>query len=547
MIHMIKRAVTFMDKNTKRHIVFLGMVIILYSVASIAPVYYIQKIIDSIDILHSTKAIHHILFYGILYLGMQTAAQFLGAVSNLIAEKTQTQFGSDLQVRLYYNFLHSNLCGQENSTVLANRLIEDTQYISSNLFSSLQIMFMAVLTFFVGVFFMVRINGYLTLIILPLGLITALTSRLIERRAERYAEEKRKAQEALWKCFSQGILGAFTLKIYDQKGAYLSMISDSSCKVKEISYRQSRMENLSAFVVGSLYMMTIGCIMICSAIFVTKGMISIGGLTALMMYNHMLVDPLMNLLDCRQKLVKSKVSMQRIDDVLMVQTQERVISSHKIDHIVFEKVSFRYADSSPTVLDEASFTLQAGKKYLIRGRSGIGKTTLVNLMTGFLMPKEGNIFYLSDHMKMDAFPDIGYLMQDGFLFDDSIKENIRIAAPKIAQEDVDALIEDCGLHDVYARMNEAPIGENGNLLSGGERKRLLLAQTLARSKCDMFIFDELSSSLDVSTYRRICERIQPYLRDKICIFIEHSQQDFIHCDYAFSIQDGKTVLIACSK
>ena len=96
------------------------------------------------------------------------------------------------------------------------------------------------------------------------------------------------------------------------------------------------------------------------------------------------------------------------------------------------------------------------------------------------------------------------------------------------------------------RLKDKPIGENGNLLSGGERKRLLLAQTLARTDSHVLIFDELSSSLDIHTYKMICQNIQSFLKNKICIFIEHSENNYINYDYELKFQDHNIQICSTS-
>ncbi len=537
MMNTMKNVFMFTDKKVRGNIVILLITIILYSFISIAPVYYIQKLIDTINIQNQEKAIYDILLFGSLYLFLQISAQLFGALSDLITEKIQTRFGSELQVKLYDHFQNSDMIGKENSTILSNRLIDDTKYVSMNFFNSIKVLFSSILTFIIGVGFMIQINIYLTLIIFPLGLITALTSRVIEKKAKIYADEKRNAEEGLWKCFSQGILGAFTLKLYDQKQIYVSNIRTSTNEVKKISFKQNRMESISKFAVGSLYMITIGFIMIFSAIFVIQNRISIGGLTALMMYNHMLVDPLINLLDCRQMLAKCSVSIRRIHEILHQKTSYRNISKQWIDTIECKDVSFWY-DEDNKIFHHMDLVLQTNNLYLMKGRSGIGKTTFVNLIVGFLYPQSGTIRYLSDASYIDALPNVAYLMQDGFIFDISIKDNIKIANADISEKEMDRLIDVCCLKDVLDNFNDTPIGENGNLLSGGERKRLLLAQTLARKESHVLIFDELSSSLDSYTYKMICKNIQPFLKNKICIFIEHSEDHYMDYDAELKFQDG---------
>lgn len=129
---------------------------------------------------------------------------------------------------------------------------------------------------------------------------------------------------------------------------------------------------------------------------------------------------------------------------------------------------------------------------------------------------------------------ISFLLQDSYLFNITIDDNIRIANPLITQEQIEKLINDCCLNEVYERVR-GEIGDNGNLLSGGERKRLLLAMSLAKPDYDAIIFDELSSSLDKNTHSQILNNINSYLTNKIAIFIEHHHIEGDYYDEFISI------------
>ena len=141
MMNTMKNVFMFTDKKVRGNIVILLITIILYSFISIAPVYYIQKLIDAINIQNQEKAIYDILLFGSLYLFLQISAQLFGALSDLITEKIQTRFGSELQVKLYDHFQNSDMIGKENSTILSNRLIDDTKYVSMNFFNSIKVLF----------------------------------------------------------------------------------------------------------------------------------------------------------------------------------------------------------------------------------------------------------------------------------------------------------------------------------------------------------------------------------------------------------------------
>ncbi len=538
----IKHIISFREREMKYRLLLLSIITILYSIISLFPVYVIQSLIDTISIADREKALHDILFLGSIYLILQIMAQLFYALSNLMTQKLQLCFSADLQGTLYERFRNSDLSQNLYSTALANRLIEDAKYLGHYFFSSVQIIGMSVLSFMIGVCFMVRINVYLTLIIVPFGFVTAWTSRRIAHKSEKYADQKRSAEEQLWKCFSQGILGAFTLSLYDHMQTYSQKIRACAQQVRGIGSAQSRLEQLSEFAVGSLYMITIGVIMIASAIFVSKGSISMGGLTALLMYNHMLVDPLMNWMECYQNLIKCRISIKRIQEVLSLNQTERKLIVTGVDQIVCSHVSFSYPKEQKQILSDAHFTLKRNQRYLIKGRSGIGKSTMVHLIAGFLIPQSGSIAYMAEGERMHGIPKMGYLMQDGFLFDESIQANIRIANAQLSEDEMQVLLEVCCLKEVEEALHGETIGENGSRLSGGEQKRVLLAQSLAQKECDLLIFDELSSGLDPMTYQCICERMTPYLQNKISLFIEHHPSDAMSYDGLLSIQNGIVTL-----
>ena len=339
--------------------------------------------------------------------------------------------------------------------------------------------------------------------------------------------------------FSEGIKGVKILYLYDQKNEYYVKLKQMINNLKEVSYKQSKTNNFGNSIVNSLYMFAIGIILIFSAIFVTEGWISFGGLTALIMYNHMLIDPLLEFFECRKELINIKISLERVSGFLNKTTSQRKIYSGKIAKIKLDSVSFSYDLSMNYVLKDISYSFENEKKYVIFGQSGSGKSTLIKLIANFLYPTNGFISYQSNNDEIKLSPNIAFLMQDGFLFDDTVENNIRIANPNIKDDDLKKIISDCLLEDVIYSLNGMTVGENGNHISGGERKRVLLAQTLARTSASIVIFDELSSSLDDSTFRILIENVQKYIGDKISIFIEHNTSYDFEGFVKLFLNDGK--------
>ena len=265
-------------------------------------------------------------------------------------------------------------------------------------------------------------------------------------------------------------------------------------------------------------MVTIGIILIFSSLLVAQNAVSVGGLTAILMYNHMLTDPLLNLLQINSKLMKLFVSMKRVMKLDEIPKEKQI---NMIDPDEIELKNITYSIEEKVILENINIKLRKPSSVGIIGQTGSGKTTLVNLITNLYTIQKGEIIYKKENHRIYGNPRVSYMLQDEYLFDDTIKNNIFIGNPYLTKERYQHLIKICKLEDVMIHHPNA-IGENGNKLSGGERKRVLLARTLAESSAGIYIFDELSSGLDQKTFQEIFDEIEIFLKDKIRIYIEHN-------------------------
>lgn len=282
-------------------------------------------------------------------------------------------------------------------------------------------------------------------------------------------------------------------------------------------------------------MISIGIILTMASISVVKGNMTIGALTAILMYNHMLIDPLIEILDIQQKIVKLVVSMRKINDVFVLPNDININKPIvKIDKVQFKNVSYSY-EGQNNVLNNVNFEARIPDNICVIGKTGTGKSTFANLIAGLYAPTEGQVIYYNNNQQVNGMPNISYLIQDGYLFDKSIVENIKIANPGISKAEIDDLIEVCCLEEVLKVHGYNSIGENGLNLSGGEKKRVRIAQMLANKKADIYIFDELMSALDKTTATKIVNNILALNLKKICIFIEHNTNSIIPCEKVIKI------------
>lgn len=201
------------------------------------------------------------------------------------------------------------------------------------------------------------------------------------------------------------------------------------------------------------------------------------------------------------------------------------------NELAFEHVDFSYRDERP-VLSDFSFVIPRGQLVGVVGPSGIGKTTVIDLMLRLFEPSTGRITVDGTDAKDIRLASwrshFGYVPQDGVLLDTSIRENIRFYSQGISDDDIVRAARRAHIHDTIMDLPEGydtMAGERGVNLSGGQRQRILLARALAR-KPDVLILDEATSSVDKESQRLIHEAITALAGDTTVIVITHDPEHF---------------------
>ena len=198
--------------------------------------------------------------------------------------------------------------------------------------------------------------------------------------------------------------------------------------------------------------------------------------------------------------------------------------------IAFQEVSFSH--TYRPVLQNLSFELQPGETLGILGPSGIGKSSIINLLLGLITPQSGKI-YIGNHSLQSL--NLGQLRkhiaiapQDVLLFNDTITYNITLGAANIEKKEVEQAAKLAGIHNTVCEMPQgydSYVGERGGKLSGGERKRIGIARALIKPAC-IYVFDEPTSFLDEKSAAHIRKTIQKIGAKKTCIIISHNSSDF---------------------
>ena len=221
------------------------------------------------------------------------------------------------------------------------------------------------------------------------------------------------------------------------------------------------------------------------------------------------------------------------------------ISSKKIfltKDIILKKVNFKYSDSDPLILRDINLNIKNGTAIGLIGESGIGKTTLINIILGLIQPTSGDIYVdninISKNIKSWQ-SQIGYVPQNVYLSDDTIKKNIAFALPeeKIDNIAVKKAVTNAKLDSLVNNLNnglDTKVGEFGDRISGGQRQRIAIARALYVDP-RILILDECTNSLDIDTERQIINEVNSLKGKKTIIMISHRSSTLENCDYIYKI------------
>jgi ATP-binding cassette subfamily C protein len=213
--------------------------------------------------------------------------------------------------------------------------------------------------------------------------------------------------------------------------------------------------------------------------------------------------------------------------------------------IILDRVSFAYSDD--VVLQDVSLTIPARGMVALFGPSGVGKTTVADLVVGLYTPTSGRI--LIDGIPLDSIDlanwrqRIGYVPQEMFLFHDTVFANLALGDPDVTRADAERALTAAGAGTFVAALPEGldtVLGERGSRLSGGQRQRIAIARALIR-RPSLLVLDEVTTALDPATEAAICQTLQELATETAILAISHQPAITQAADVVYRLQDGKAI------
>lgn len=280
-----------------------------------------------------------------------------------------------------------------------------------------------------------------------------------------------------------------------------------------------------------------------------QGHLSVEDIVAFMLYLSLFYAPISGLASWLESLQQSLAGAERV--ALILETPSAIENkadakplTKALGEITFDHVSFHYSNKVP-VLRDISFTCKPGMMVALVGPTGVGKTTITQLISRFYDPVEGKVLIdnndLRDITLESLRQNISPVLQDTFLFNGSIAENIGYAKPDATREEITEAAKAANIHEDILHMPEGyetQVGERGLRLSGGQKQRISIARAILR-KSPIIILDEATASVDVETEKQIQRAINNMAGKRTIIAIAHRLSTIRNADMILVIHEGE--------
>ena len=287
------------------------------------------------------------------------------------------------------------------------------------------------------------------------------------------------------------------------------------------------------------------------ALFVIKNQMTLGMLLSVSYILGQLNQPVNQMVQFFRSLQDAKLSLMRLNEIQTHQEEEKkemIPLKENNKDIKIEKVSFQYeGPKSPYILKNINLHIPKEKITAIVGASGSGKTSLVKLLLKFYEPIIGNIYYGDEDLKnispLSLRKISGVVMQDGFIFSDTIERNIATGDEEIDYHKLNKAIE---IANIKSFIEEKPlglktkIGASGNGLSGGQKQRILIARAVYKNPHYIF-FDEATSALDAENEKIIHDNLQSFFKGRTVIIVAHRLSTVKNADQIIVLKKGQIV------
>ena len=542
-----KPVLNLLKKEKKKFIVF-SVLLFICEFSYVICGHLNGSAISEITKLHLKPAI----IYMLIYFGYLVVVHVIQELATNGVVKLESKLTRLIGYETYCKALDMPAYAYEemSSGEIINRITNDADSLSFT-FRKLIEAFADITSSLVLIFYIFYHSYIVGLIIIILMLVLFIIMKIFNPKMKKAHADRKKEQDKYTSQVSETVRGVREIKTLGIK----KNLIDEMKNIIDILYKRSA-DEMDLYVkftllTGSIRIIMEVGVLIVTAILLYNGEITMTFFIAMTWYVYRYMYLIGNLSDLNKIYQQVLVSVGRINEILLNKKYKDEVYGEKTlrntkGYIEFKNVTFAYPNEA-NVLENFSINIEPNKKIAIVGKSGQGKSTLFNLLTRVFDPQEGEILIdgvnIKDLDERTLRRTISIIRQEPYIFNRTIKNNMKVVNKKISMEEIEENIKKAYLDeyiDTLPKKYDTLLGEGGVNLSGGQKQRLAIARTLSKDT-KVILFDEATSALDNNSQEYIKKTINDLVKDHTVIIVAHRLSTIKDADIIYVVEGGKIV------
>lgn len=486
----------------------------------------------------------------LLYIVLIMAKSFFTLTGDFYSMKWWQRTRNRLASRVFEHLenLSASFFEKESTGKLIEKVSQGVNDLQNILDASITDIFPQVIFIIIAIFFLLKINSFFGLVIMIGIPIFLLISALFTKILNRYQDRVRDAAEKATTIRVETIGNIKTVKAFATEKRHLDALNRTLENLFKANVKRGKSRVKMNILRFSIVDGTQALIIILGSYWAATGKMTIGTLVMTWTYFSKSYGPLWSLTRIYDHIQRDMRSVKRVFDILdtkeEVQDINRAINLRSIrGDVEFQDVKFKYRNKN--VINGLNLKISSGQVVAIVGKSGVGKSTLAKLLLRFYDPQEGNILVdghnIREITQKSLRENIGVVLQDTAIFNDTAYNNIAYANPKASKNDVIKAAHIANAHDFVRDLPEGydtMVGERGVRLSGGEQQRVNIARAVLKNP-PILVLDEATSHLDSESEQLIQDALWKLIKGRTSIVIAHRLSTVMKADLIVVLDKGK--------